>query len=102
MDWTNLKINATFEQLQTGKKIIKAATFNRINTVYWTNNFSINNKNMETLLRLLTGIPFGSALVLRWFETVFHFPLQLNFMKGLLVCSKRLLLLVDSSCCNNL
>ena len=40
-------------------------------------------------------------LVLRWFETVFHFPLQLNFMKGLLVCSKRLLLLVDSRCCNN-
>ena len=39
---------------------------------------------------------------LRWFETVFHFPLQLNFMKGLLVCSKRLLLLVDSRCCNNL
>ena len=39
---------------------------------------------------------------LRWFETVFHFPLQLNFMKGLLVCSKRLLLLVDSRCYNNL
>ena len=39
---------------------------------------------------------------LRWLETVFHFPLQLNFMKGLLVCSKRLLLLVDSRCCNNL
>ena len=33
---------------------------------------------------------------LRWLETVFHFPLQLNFMKGLLVCNKRLLLLVDS------
>ena len=32
----------------------------------------------------------------------FHFLLQLNFMKGLLVCSKRLLLLVDSRCCNNL
>ena len=27
---------------------------------------------------------------------------QLNFMKGLLVCSKRLLLLVDIRCCNNL
>ena len=39
---------------------------------------------------------------LRWFETVFHFPFQLNFMKGLFVCSKRLLLLVDSRCCNNL
>ena len=39
---------------------------------------------------------------LRWFETVFHFPFQLNFMKGLLVCSKKLLLLVDSRCCNNL
>ena len=39
---------------------------------------------------------------LRCFETVFHFPLQLNFMKGLLVCSKRLLLLVDSRCCNKL
>ena len=39
---------------------------------------------------------------LRWFETVFHLPLHLNFMKGLLVCSKRLLLLVDSRCCNNL
>ena len=38
----------------------------------------------------------------RWFETVFHFPFQLNFMKDLLVCSKRLLLLVDSRCCNNL
>ena len=37
---------------------------------------------------------------LRWFETVFHFPFQLNFIKGLLVCSKRLLLLVDSRCCN--
>ena len=40
--------------------------------------------------------------LLRWFETVFYFPFQLNFMKGLLVCSKRLLLLVDSRCCNNL
>ena len=39
---------------------------------------------------------------LRWFETVFYFPLQLNFMKGLLICSKRLLLVVDSRCCNNL
>ena len=39
-------------------------------------------------------------LQLRWLETVFHFPLQLNFMKGLLVCSKILLLLVDSRCCN--
>ena len=39
---------------------------------------------------------------LRWFETVFHFPFQLNFMKGLLVYNKRLLLLVDSWCCNNL
>ena len=38
---------------------------------------------------------------LRWFETVFHFPFQLNFMKGLLICSKRLLLLVDSRCYNN-
>ena len=36
------------------------------------------------------------------FATVFHFPLQLNFIKGLLVCSERLLLLVDSRCCNNL
>ena len=42
------------------------------------------------------------APTLRWFETVFHFPFQLNFMKGLLVSSKRLLLLVDSRCCNNL
>ena len=42
------------------------------------------------------------SYVLGWFETVFHFPFQLNFMKGLLVCSKRLLLLVDSWCCNNL
>ena len=25
---------------------------------------------------------------LRWLETVFHFPFQLNFMKGLLICSK--------------
>ena len=40
--------------------------------------------------------------MLRWFETVFHFPFHLNFMKGLLVCSKRLLLLFDSRCCNNL
>ena len=39
---------------------------------------------------------------LRWLETVFQFPFQLNFMKGLLVCSKRLLLLVDSRCCNDL
>ena len=49
---------------------------------------------------------FGKSVlagqVLRWFETVFHFPFQLNFMKGLLICSKRLLLLVDSRCCNNL
>ena len=43
-----------------------------------------------------------TSVTLRWFETVFHFPFQLNFMKGLLVCSKRLLLLVDSRCCNNL
>ena len=41
-------------------------------------------------------------LHLRWFETVFYFPLQLNFMKDLLICSKRLLLVVDSRCCNNL
>ena len=40
--------------------------------------------------------------ILRWLETVFHFPFQLNFMKGLLVYNKRLLLLVDSWCCNNL
>ena len=39
---------------------------------------------------------------LSWFETFFHFPFQLNFMKGLLICSKRLLLLVDSRCYNNL
>ena len=39
---------------------------------------------------------------LRWFETVLYFPLQLNFMKVLLICSKRLLLVVDSRCCNNL
>ena len=45
---------------------------------------------------------YYSKQQLRWFETVFHFQLQLNFMKGLLVCSKRLLLLVDSRCCNNL
>ena len=43
-----------------------------------------------------------SNLQLRWFKTAFHFPFQLNFMKGLLVCSKRLLLLVDGRCCNNL
>ena len=43
-----------------------------------------------------------AKLCLRWFETVFHFPLQLNFMKGLLIYSRRLLLLVDSRCCNNL
>ena len=40
--------------------------------------------------------------LLRWFERVFHFPFHLNFMKGLLICSKRLLLLVDSRCYNNL
>ena len=44
----------------------------------------------------------SSGLTLRWFETVFHFPFQLNFMKGLLVYNKRLLLLVDSWCYNNL
>ena len=33
---------------------------------------------------------------LRWFETVMRFTFQLNFMKGLLICGKRLLLLVDS------
>ena len=44
----------------------------------------------------------GFKTCLRWFETVFHFRFQLNFMKGLLVCSKRLLLLVDIRCCNNL
>ena len=32
----------------------------------------------------------------------FHFPFQLNFVKGFLVCRKKLLLLVDSRCCNNL
>ena len=48
----------------------------------------------------VTLCPF--LVPLRWFETASHFPLQLNFMKGLLVCSKRLLLLVDSRCCNNL
>ena len=53
----------------------------------------------DHVLFLLT---FTLKFRLRWFETVFHFPFQLNFMKGLLVCSKRLLLLVDSRCCNNL
>ena len=40
-----------------------------------------------------------------WFKVVrnsFQFPFQLNFMKGLLVCSNRLLLLVDNRCYNNL
>ena len=40
--------------------------------------------------------------ILRWLETVFHFPFLLNFMKVFFVYSKRLLLLVDSRCCNNL
>ena len=31
----------------------------------------------------------------------FPFSITTEFMKGLLVCSKRLLLLVDSRCCNN-
>ena len=39
---------------------------------------------------------------LKWFETFFRFPFQLNFMKGFLVCRKGLLLLVDSRCYNNL
>ena len=56
---------------------------------------SFLHKSKRGLVRLVTTR-------LRWFETVFHFPFQLNFMKGLLVCSKRLLLLVDSRCCNNL
>ena len=43
-----------------------------------------------------------SSELLRWFKTVFHFPFQLNFIKGLLICSKRLLLVVDSRCYNNL
>ena len=47
-------------------------------------------------------VHFWMMTGLRWFETVFHFPFQLNFMKGLLVYSKRLLLLVDRRCCNNL
>ena len=47
-------------------------------------------------------VEFMNILMLRWLETVFHFPFQLNFMKGLLVYNKRLLLLVDSWCCNNL
>ena len=51
---------------------------------------------------LAINIHCGLNMILRWFETVFHFPLQLNFTKGLLVCSKRLLLLVDSRWCNNL
>ena len=52
--------------------------------------------------RTRDGWPHILVASLRWFETVFHFPFQLNFMKGLLVCSKRLLLLVDSRGCNNL
>ena len=44
----------------------------------------------------------GYFMHLRWFETVFYFPFQLNFMNGLLVCCKRLLLLADSRCYNNL
>ena len=39
---------------------------------------------------------------LRWFERVFRFSVQLIFMKGLLVCVKRLLQLVESRCYNNL
>ena len=45
---------------------------------------------------------FSLDIHLRWFETVFHFSFQLNFMKDSLVCSKKLLLLVDSWCYNNL
>ena len=57
----------------------------------------------DTAVYLCFLIPFKFRDGLRWFETLFfHFPFQLNFMKGLLVCSKRLLLLVDSRCCNNL
>ena len=64
---------------------------------------------METLKLALFWLQNGGQLIhrfdlytgkygtsLRWFKTVFRFPFQLNFMKGLLVCSKRLLLLVDS------
>ena len=60
-----------------------------------------SKKNAFHLIRLMTLSTFLIRL-LRWFETVFHFPLHLNFMKGLFVCSKRLLLLVDSRCYNNL
>ena len=46
-------------------------------------------------------VRLGYFMHLRWFETVFYFPFQLNFMKGLLICSKRLLLLLDSQLCYN-
>ena len=65
--------------------------------------FPSNTRLSLCLLTLLGSqgivVIFTVAILLvrlRWFETVFHFPFQLNFMKGLLACSKRLLLLVDS------
>ena len=64
--------------------------------------FTLDEKMDFTDIANVTCSCSEDRICLRWFETVFHFPFQLNFMKGLLVCSKRLLLLVDSRCCNNL
>ena len=58
--------------------------------------------NTNSVSQFCTEIRHFFCNLLRWFETIFHFPFQLNFMKGLLVCCKRLLLFVDSRCCNNL
>ena len=65
--------------------------------LFWTGKIPYHSRTFQ-----LPRNNQGWWCMLRWFETVFHIPFQLNFMKGLLVCSKRLLLLVDSRCCNNL
>ena len=82
-----------------------------MNKAFWRNirseSFSISSFKKSGLECALTSekqinLTAFFWRILRWLETVFHFPFQLNCMKGLLVCSKRLLLLFDSRCCNNL
>ena len=70
--------------------------------MYLVEGFSRLPFTLERIQNLEIEIFAEYKYALRWFETVFYFPLQLNFMKGLLICSKRLLLVVDSRCCNNL
>ena len=100
-----MKVTVQFETEGNGQnEIVSNMDRSEVKLLINEKNIVVSHIQNEILKQKnLTESEFeGAPKLLRWFETVFHFPFQLNFMKGLLVCSKRLLLLVDSRCCNNL